>query len=641
MAKVLSGSISTNAYGSRYLVLSWTATQSIANNSTTVSWTLKGAGGSTTSWYEAGNFKVVLAGETVYNSSARIKLYNGTTVASGTKVINHNTDGTKSISASVQAGIYYVAVNCTGSGSWDLKDIPRAATITAAPNFNDTENPTVSFSNPAGNAVDALDICITLAGNNADVPYRAVTKTGSSYTFALTDAERKTLRAATTGANSRSVGFYLRTKIGGVDYYSKVWKTFSVVNGAPTLSISAKDTGGNSTKLTGDGNKYLINGFNVIAVATGATAKKEATIKSQSIKCGDQTINAATGTFANVKTTDGKVTFTATDSRNNKVTASKTFTVIPYFAPTINLAKRNVSTDGVFTIGITGTFFNGSFGAVNNAITLQYRWKAGSADWGDWVTVTPTINGNNYSFAGDKTGLDYQETYKVQVRVTDSLKSLDSIYIYSNEYAASAVPVFDWGKGDFRHNTSIVFANNKNIYGITNEGEWIAALQPCNTANNCILGYGGYAAGIGNTNIYGDSVNIMANKSIKINSTALADFVVEQGTSGIWNYRKWNSGLGECWGIVTVTTKIDTAWGSMYCGSTKMSRQNYPFTFTSKPSETASLTAGGSAAWMFPESSGNGVNGAYASAIYNVCRPSAVSTAQTFYINLHAVGRWK
>lgn len=27
-----------------------------------------------------------------------------------------------------------------------------------------------------------------------------------------------------------------------------------------------------------------------------------------------------------------------------------------------------------------------------------------------------------------------------------------------------------------------------------------------------------------------------------------ADYIVEQGTSGIWTYRKWNSGIAECWG---------------------------------------------------------------------------------------------
>ena len=31
------------------------------------------------------------------------------------------------------------------------------------------------------------------------------------------------------------------------------------------------------------------------------------------------------------------------------------------------------------------------------------------------------------------------------------------------------------------------------------------------------------------------------------------DFIVEQGTSGIWTYRKWNSGIAECWGEHTAT----------------------------------------------------------------------------------------
>jgi hypothetical protein len=76
----------------------------------------------------------------------------------------------------------------------------------------------------------------------------------------------------------------------------------------------------------------------------------------------------------------------------------------------------------------------------------------------------------------------------------------------------------------------------------------------------------------------------------------------------------------------------------MFVGDTKMARQNYPFPFKSKPVEQANLMCGSNAAWLFAESNGNGVNGGYASAIYNVCRPSQVATAQTFYILLYAKG---
>lgn len=40
----------------------------------------------------------------------------------------------------------------------------------------------------------------------------------------------------------------------------------------------------------------------------------------------------------------------------------------------------------------------------------------------------------------------------------------------------------------------------------------------------------------------------------------LADYIVEQGTSGIWTYRKWNSGIAECWAKITQTVTPGDAW---------------------------------------------------------------------------------
>ena len=40
------------------------------------------------------------------------------------------------------------------------------------------------------------------------------------------------------------------------------------------------------------------------------------------------------------------------------------------------------------------------------------------------------------------------------------------------------------------------------------------------------------------------------------------DYVVEQGTSGIWTYRKWASGIVEFWGIYSVT--MSKATGDSY-----------------------------------------------------------------------------
>lgn len=128
-----SGSFNTSGYGSgdwfRCLNFSWSVqSQSISNNSTTISWTLKGSGGATNNWYQSGNFSVVIDGSTVYSSGSRINLYNGTVVASGTYTLWHDNNGNRSFSAFAQAGIYTYAVNCYGSGSWSLPTIPRYAT---------------------------------------------------------------------------------------------------------------------------------------------------------------------------------------------------------------------------------------------------------------------------------------------------------------------------------------------------------------------------------------------------------------------------------------------------------------------------------------------------------------------------------
>ena len=135
------------------------------------------------------------------------------------------------------------------------------------------------------------------------------------------------------------------------------------------------------------------------------------------------------------------------------------------------------------------------------------------------------------------------------------------------------------------------------------------------------------------------SAKTSADKS-KTKLNKYSDFVVEQDTKNGWTYRKWNSGVAECWKILTHKTAITTAWGALYHG-TATSRQNYPFSFTSKPLEQATLTAGSYQAILFPEKDGNGVNGASASACYNVCRPSSITSEMEFYIAITVKGKWK
>lgn len=44
----------------------------------------------------------------------------------------------------------------------------------------------------------------------------------------------------------------------------------------------------------------------------------------------------------------------------------------------------------------------------------------------------------------------------------------------------------------------------------------------------------------------------------------MRDTVLEQGTSGIWTYRKWSSGIAECWGEGAFTITGWNTWGVLY-----------------------------------------------------------------------------
>jgi len=421
-----SGSFNTNGYQGRYLTFSWSvSSQSIESNSSTISWSLKGAGNASSSWYNAGNFKVVINGVTVYSSSTRIKLYNGTVVASGNLTIAHGSDGTKTFSASAQAGIYYVAVNCTGSGSWSLPTISRQATLTSAPNFTDEQNPKIIYSNSAGSLVTSLQACISLTGSTDNIAYRDIPKNGTEYTFNLTTAERNILRSASPNSNTLSVIFYVKTVISGQTYYSTLTRTLTIVNANPTISGgSYKDTNSTTIAITGN-NQQLIQNNSTVAFTFGSlAAQKYATLRSIEI-----TVNAVTVTttlsgssLSNTTITFGAINSSSnlsasiklTDSRGNVSTASIALNMLAWSLPTAIITctrKNNYYSDTDLKVNADYSSLGG-----NNTITIQYQTK--ESDGGSWSALQ-SLQDN----VMETIELDNTEAWDIKVIVTDRLGS--------------------------------------------------------------------------------------------------------------------------------------------------------------------------------------------------------------------------
>ena len=439
-----------------YLGISITPnSQSIANNTSNVtvrvncSWTGGSYNKQTTNGVPNAGGWVTIDGTYYYFNST----FNDDRTSSGSKTlytktldIKHGTDGTKTLTCRSEFDTRISSGVISATNSLELTDIPRFATIESAPNFNDEENPTITYSNPAGTSIESLRACISLDGTNADIEYRDISKTGTSYTFNLTDAERNVLRNATTGGNTRTVKFYVRSEIGGSHEGSNLARTFTIKNPNPTINPTITDTNSTTVALTGSSSK-LVKYYSNAAITIGAAAVKGASLTSQKVTCGGKSLTA-NGTINAVES--GSFVFTAKDNRGNTTTKTVTPSFVNYVKVTCGLGNNMPSADGSMTVKASGNYFNGSFGSKSNSLKVYYRYKTAGGSYGSWAAMTVTLNGNAYSATANLTGLDYQTNYIFQAYAVDALAT-----VYSTEQSVKAEPVFDWGQGDFNFNVPV------------------------------------------------------------------------------------------------------------------------------------------------------------------------------------------
>ena len=67
----------------------------------------------------------------------------------------------------------------------------------------------------------------------------------------------------------------------------------------------------------------------------------------------------------------------------------------------------------------------------------------------------------------------------------------------------------------------------------------------------------------GQTAITADNLNAIQDELIRVGGAGtapVADYVVAQGISGNWRYRKWNSGIAECWAKIAQTVTPGEIW---------------------------------------------------------------------------------
>lgn len=114
------------------------------------------------------------------------------------------------------------------------------------------------------------------------------------------------------------------------------------------------------------------------------------------------------------------------------------------------------------------------------------------------------------------------------------------------------------------------------------------------------------------------------------------DYVIEEGTSGSWRYRKWKSGRLEQWRRAdTGTYTINQANGALYVGN--WYPLTYPIEFYDYPSVTANASLDTTAYVILTQ-----LDAGHKDKVYVRCvATSSVSGISLFSLHIHAVGRWK
>lgn len=355
--------------------------------------------------------------EKSYTSYTR--MYSGeTTIQELNRVIEHNLDGsspTKNIATSWNATF-------GGSGSTNVNitfpNISRFAIMTSANNFNDEENPSFTYTNPA-NA--SMSCWLEPNPDGEHLAERTLSGTGGTYTWNLTEAERTQLRNKCTTSNSCVCRVGLYSVVNGTTYASYKDITMYIVNANPSFSVAYQDTNATTTTITGDNQKIIQNNSTLQINITNATANKGASLSTIKVSINGvdttrsintSTLNIDIGTVnLSANTT---IPVVLTDTRGNTSQIGLNLTILSYQLPSaiINLRrKQNYYTETDITPDASYSSLDG-----NNTLTIQYRKKKTSdANYGAYASLT---NYTTTTFNADNL-----YSWDIQVLLTDRIGS--------------------------------------------------------------------------------------------------------------------------------------------------------------------------------------------------------------------------
>ena len=439
MATASSGAFETSAYsiGEQYpnrIRVEWSSSQSIANNTSTIYWTVKSAGGYGGRYVMAGPITVNIAGVNVYSRSDRFELHANTTLGSGSFTLTHNTDGTKSFTAWAEAAIYTYAVSSTRYGySVDLPQIPRASSISVSGSTMMNSPLTISISKASPSFTHTItwefkDASGTLAEKTSESSVSWTPPLDLAYQIPDDTSGHGTIYCETWSGNSlvgkTSINFTLTLPS----------------NFKPDIQQFVSRIA--STKPSGCG-MYVKNNSTVrlsalVSGSYGSTIKK-CVISGPNLSYESNDSSSSYSAISSTLTTSGDNTYTITitDSRGRTDSRTKTIRVVDYNSPVITSytsfrsnSNGSMNSSGTYiTHKITPSFYplNGK----NIAKIIVYSKKSTDSTYDNATIITNSAeNQEALVFTHTTQTFEIDSTYDFKIVISDSVGNSATIYTH-------------------------------------------------------------------------------------------------------------------------------------------------------------------------------------------------------------------
>ena len=491
MATASSGAFETSVYnaaGSKYpdrIRVEWSSSQSVANNTSTIYWTVMSAGGwgSSESYVMAGPVTVSIAGVTVYSRADRFRMHVGETLGSGSFTLTHNSDGKQSFSAWAEAAIYTYAISSTRYDYYvELPQIPRASNVF------------VLYGNTIGSQID-IGISRAVSSFTHTLTWRFGGRTGtiaeSSSSPSITwipplDLSSQIPNSESGAGTLTCITYNGNTEIGrkSISFTLKVPSYIgpSINNFEPSIvPVDIKNCGlyvKNHTAVKWDVTAYG---------SYGSTIQK-CTISGQNLSYTfTNTSTSYTRTSETLTISGEKVyTVTVTDSRGRTASQTGRITIWDYNSPVITSANS-------FRSNADGTL-NGSGEYVTHKLTASFYTLQGNntikIEVFNKESSNPTYSKNsviikedsddkvvNYSYTYPDSSFNADTKYDFKIVISDSIGQSSTVYTHvgtknvpiniASDNSSIAIGSFaqkqDDNKGLFRCEWAASFASSPQV----------------------------------------------------------------------------------------------------------------------------------------------------------------------------------